>query len=54
MNNLIKIKEVSAKYDITARILRYYEDVNLITSKNSTKIPGCYDRTLTRFPCCFR
>jgi len=32
MNGLIKIKEVSSKYDITARTLRYYEDMGLITS----------------------
>jgi len=32
MNNLIKIKEVSDKYDITARTLRYYEDMGLLTS----------------------
>ena len=32
MSNLIKIKEVSDKYDITARTLRYYEDMGLIES----------------------
>ena len=32
MNELIKIKEVSDKYDITARTLRYYEDMGLIAS----------------------
>ncbi len=32
MNNLIKIKDISTKYDITARTLRYYEDKGLITS----------------------
>ena len=32
MNNLIKIKEVSSKYDITARTLRYYEDMGLLSS----------------------
>jgi len=35
MSNLIKIKEISSKYDITARTLRYYEDVGLITSTRS-------------------
>jgi len=35
MNELIKIKEVSDKYDITARTLRYYEDMGLITSNRS-------------------
>jgi len=32
MNKLIKIKEVTSKYDITARTLRYYEDMGLISS----------------------
>ena len=35
MNELIKIKDVSDKYDITARTLRYYEDMGLITSTRS-------------------
>ena len=35
MNALIKIQEVSSKYDITARTLRYYEDMELITSTRS-------------------
>jgi DNA-binding transcriptional MerR regulator len=35
MNNLIKIKDVSSKYSITARTLRYYEDMGLITSTRS-------------------
>ncbi|QUI24006.1 MerR family transcriptional regulator [Vallitalea pronyensis] len=35
MNNLIKIKDVSSKYDITARTLRYYEDMGLLTSTRS-------------------
>lgn len=35
MDNLIKIKEVSDKYDITARTLRYYEDMGLINSIRS-------------------
>ncbi|WP_105615504.1 helix-turn-helix domain-containing protein [Vallitalea okinawensis] len=35
MNNLIKIKEVSSKYDITARTLRYYEDMGLLSSTRS-------------------
>jgi len=30
--NLIKIKDVSLKYDISTRTLRYYEDMGLITS----------------------
>lgn len=32
MSDLIKIRDVSSKYDISARALRYYEDVGLITS----------------------
>ena len=32
MSDLIKIKEVSSRYDISARTLRYYEEMGLITS----------------------
>jgi len=35
MGELIKIKDVSAKYLISARTLRYYEDMGLIISKRS-------------------
>lgn len=35
MSELIKIREVSSKYDISARSLRYYEDMGLITSTRS-------------------
>ncbi len=35
MNKLIKIRDVSAKYDISARTLRYYEDMGLISSTRS-------------------
>ena len=35
MNSLTKIKNVSNKYDVTARTLRYYEDMGLITSSRS-------------------
>ncbi len=35
MDNLIKIKDVSSKYSITARTLRYYEDMGLISSIRS-------------------
>ncbi len=35
MDSLIKIKDVSSKYDITARTLRYYEDMGLIQSTRS-------------------
>lgn len=32
MTNLLKIKDVSCRYDITARTLRYYEDMGLLSS----------------------
>jgi DNA-binding transcriptional MerR regulator len=35
MNDLIKIRDVSSQYDISARTLRYYEDMGLITSTRS-------------------
>ena len=35
MNELIKIRDVSTKYDISARTLRYYEDMGLLTSTRS-------------------
>lgn len=35
MNKLIKIREVSSKYDISARTLRYYEEIGLISSIRS-------------------
>ena len=35
MNGLVKIKDVSNKYDISARTLRYYEDMGLISSTRS-------------------
>ena len=35
MNELIKIRDVSSQYDISARSLRYYEDMGLITSTRS-------------------
>ncbi len=35
MNELIKIRDVSVKYSISARTLRYYEDMGLITSIRS-------------------
>lgn len=36
MNDFIKIREVTARYDISARTLRYYEDMGLITSARSS------------------
>ena len=35
MNDLVKIKDVSSKYDISARTLRYYEEMGLINSTRS-------------------
>lgn len=35
MNELIKIREVATRYNISARTLRYYEDMGLITSTRS-------------------
>ncbi len=34
---MIKIQEITAKYDITARTLRYYEDMGLIQSIRSNE-----------------
>jgi DNA-binding transcriptional MerR regulator len=35
MENMIKIHEITSRYDITARALRYYEDMGLIHSVRS-------------------
>lgn len=35
MSNLIKIKDMSNRYDVTARTLRYYEDMGLLSSTRS-------------------
>jgi DNA-binding transcriptional MerR regulator len=35
MNELIKISEMSSRYDISARTLRYYEEMGLLTSTRS-------------------
>lgn len=35
MSNMLKIRDVAAQYSITARTLRYYEDVGLIASVRS-------------------
>ena len=35
MSNLVKIREVSVRYDVSARTLRYYEDMGLIESIRS-------------------
>lgn len=36
MTDLIKIREISTKYDISARTLRYYEDMGLLNSTRSS------------------
>jgi len=36
MNNLTKIKDMSSKYNISARTLRYYEDMGLIVSTRTS------------------
>ena len=35
MSELIKIKDMTGRYDISARTLRYYEDMGLLTSVRS-------------------
>ena len=35
MNELIKVRDISLKYDISTRALKYYEDMGLITSTKS-------------------
>ena len=45
MEGLIKIREISSKYDISARALRYYEDMGLISSTRSSDYAyRLYDR----------
>ena len=49
MNELIKIRDVSTKYDITARTLRYYEDMGLISSTRSEDYAyRLYDETAVK------
>lgn len=49
MNELIKIKDVSLRYDITARTLRYYEDMGLIAStRNDEYAYRLYDDSAIR------
>lgn len=49
MDNLIKIKDISDKYDITARTLRYYEDTGLISSTRSDEYAyRLYDETAVK------
>lgn len=49
MNELIKIRDISSRYDISARTLRYYEDMGLITSTRSDDYAyRMYDETAVR------
>jgi len=49
MDGLIKIKDVSDRYGITARTLRYYEDMGLISSTRSGDYAfRLYDETAVR------
>jgi DNA-binding transcriptional MerR regulator len=49
MDNLIKIKDVSDKYDITARTLRYYEDMGLLDSiRNDDYAYRMYDENAVK------
>ena len=49
MNELIKIRDVSVKYDISARTLRYYEDMGLIASRRSDDYAyRLYDETAVK------
>lgn len=46
MKELVKIRDVSSKYDISARTLRYYEDMGLIVSTRSNDYAyRLYDET---------
>lgn len=49
MGNLVKIRDVSSKYDITARTLRYYEDKGLLNStRNDDLTYRMYDESAIR------
>lgn len=49
MTELVKIRDVSAKYDISARTLRYYEDMGLISSVRSDDCAyRLYDETAVK------
>ncbi len=47
MEGLIKIREISSKYDISARTLRYYEDMGLISSTVIMPTGSTTDKTLS-------
>jgi len=49
MNNLTKIRDMSSKYDISARTLRYYEDMGLIISTRTDDYAyRLYDETAVK------
>ncbi|MDH6363889.1 DNA-binding transcriptional MerR regulator [Enterococcus sp. PF1-24] len=49
MNELMKIRDVSSRYDVTARTLRYYEDMGLLTSiRNDDVAYRMYDENAIR------
>ena len=49
MNELIKIKEMTEKYNISARTLRYYEDIGLISSiRNDDYAYRLYDESAAK------
>lgn len=49
MDKLLKIRDVSGKYNITARTLRYYEDMGLLTSIRSDEVSyRMYDENAVR------
>lgn len=49
MDNLIKIRDISSQYDVTARTLRYYEDMGLLNSIRSEEVSyRLYDENAVR------
>lgn len=49
MNELIKIREISVKYDISARTLRYYETWVLLKAPEAVIMrTGCMMKTAVR------
>ena len=49
MNDCIKIREVTARYEVSARTLRYYEDMGLINSiRSSDYAYRLYDKAAIR------
>ena len=44
MTELLKIREVSSKYDISARALRYYEDMGLRIGCMINRLLGGWNR----------